>query len=179
MVQPALAPFSQPGVLSVMRNSLRLFMATALFAVAAACSRSSDQPALPDDLKQDLAKAGAGDVQLAGNPSQKLMVVSASEQTMGNAPSPKAPSTAKTASTHHGARAAVKSAPKTTPASATAPKSEQISPEQAPSPDVRTLPAPAPIHRPEDPRPSTQPEPRGGWKTPGQVIRNAPFPINP
>jgi len=172
-------PMSSSGVQRPMRNSLRLSIATALLAVAAACSGSSDQPPLTDDLKQDLAKAGAGDVQLAGAPSQKLMVVSASEQTMGNAPAPKSPSVAKVASTRHGARAAVKSARKTSPASSAAPKSEQITPEQAPSPDERTLPMPAPIRRPDEPRPATQPEPRGGWKTPGQVIRNAPFPINP
>jgi len=34
--------------------------------VSAACSRSSEQPALSDDLKQDLARASGGDVQLAG-----------------------------------------------------------------------------------------------------------------
>jgi len=40
-------------------------------------------------------------------------------------------------------------------------------------------PEPVPQNRPQAPVPSRQPEPRGGWKTPGEVIRNAPFPINP
>ena len=76
-----------------MTHSLRLTIASVALLASAACSRSSEQPALSDDLKQDLARAGAADVQLAGS--------------------------------------------------------------------------------------TTQREPPGGWKTPGEVIRNAPFPINP
>jgi hypothetical protein len=48
---------------------------------------------------------------------------------------------------------------------------------------VRTeAPAPDPMPsaaRPRAPRPTTQQEPPGGWRTPGEIIRRAPFPINP
>ncbi|MDB4880566.1 MAG: hypothetical protein JWL60_2012, partial [Gemmatimonadetes bacterium] len=56
---------------------------------------------------------------------------------------------------------------------------EEVAPAEAP----REEPAPEPVRsqaRPgRAPMPSTQREPAGGWRTPGEVIRNAPFPINP
>jgi hypothetical protein len=163
-----------------MRNSLRLSFGTLALVALAACSHSSEQPALSDDLKQDLAKAGGGDVQLAGSNTPKLDIVSASERTKSPTPAPKSPTVSRAPSTAHGSSAVVKSVRHETPAAAQpTTRAEDVAPaevQQAP-------PAPEPIPdragRPEAPRPSTQREPRGGWKTPGQVIRNAPFPINP
>jgi hypothetical protein len=135
----------------------------------AACSRSSE-PVLSEDLKRDLAKAGGSDVQLAGSSANRLDVVSAAERTHGAVAAPKSPTVARAPSAAHGSRAAVRSARPVTPAVAQpSPRTEAPAPEPVPS-----------VGRPRAPRaPSTQQEPPGGWRTPGEVIRNAPFPINP
>lgn len=162
-----------------MTRSLRLTIAATAFATLAGCSRSSDQPALSDDLKQDLAKAGAADVQLAGAAAPRLEIVSALERTNGAVAAPKAPTTSRTPSPSRGTTATTRSPRKATPTAAQpAPRAE----EPAPAEVRRAEPAPEPVpaqSRPQAPLPSTQREPPGGWKTPGQVIRNAPFPINP
>ena len=160
-------------------SAFRLPAAAALLAVLAACSSPSAKPALSDDLKQDLAKVGGSDVQLAGTSGRGLDVVSATERSNGNVPAPKAPSVTRIASTRRGTRAVVHSARHVTPAPATpAPRAEEVAPAEAP----RAEPAPEPVPSAGRPQPApypTQREPRGGWSTPGQVIRNAPFPINP
>jgi len=164
-----------------MRHPLRLSIASVALLVSAACSRTAEQPALSDDLKQDLARAGggAGDVQLAGNTTGRVDVVSAVERTNGSVAAPKAPAVAKAPSAVHGKTAVVNSPRRVAPAAAEpAPRA----PEPAPA-EVRTeQPAPEPMPaqaRPRAPQPSTQREPPGGWRSPGEVIRNAPFPINP
>jgi hypothetical protein len=162
-----------------MRHSIRLTIAAAFLAAVAACSGPSEQPALTDDLKQDLSKAGGSDVTLAGSSTTRLDVISAAERTNGATAAPKAPTVSKAPSAMRGRTAAVKSARRETPAAA------QPSPRAAePAPaEVRTAqPAPEPVQsqaRPRAPLPSTQREPSGGWRSPGSVIRNAPFPINP
>jgi len=134
---------------------------------------------MSDDLKQDLAKVGGGDVALAGSSTSRLDVVSAAERTNGATAAPKAPTVSKAPSAVRGRTAAVKSPQRVTPAAA------QPSPRPAePAPAaVRTEePAPEPVQsqaRPRAPMPSTQREPPGGWRSPGSIIRNAPFPINP
>ena len=163
-----------------MRNILRLSISTLALVTLAACSRSSEQPALSDDLKQDLAKVGGGDVQLAGASSPRLDVVSAGERTQSPTPTPKAPAVSRAPSAFHGTLAPVKSVKHDTPAPAQpATRAEQVAPAEVPQVERAPEPVPAAAGRPEAPRPSTQREPRGGWRTPGQVIRNAPFPINP
>ncbi|MEP6731030.1 MAG: hypothetical protein ABJE10_10355 [bacterium] len=163
-----------------MRNSLRLSFGTFALALSAACSHSSEQPALSDDLKQDLAKAGGGDVQLAGTGTPKLEFVSASERTKSPTPSPKAPTVSRAPSASRGTKAVVKSVSHDAPAPAqpTA-RAEEAAPVEVQHAPPVVEPVPDRAGRPEAPRPSTQREPRGGWKTPGQVIRGAPFPINP
>jgi len=163
-----------------MPNTLRLTISSLALVTIAACSRSADQPALPDDLKKDLASVGGGDVQLAGMASPKLDVVSASELTKSPTPAPKSPTVSRAPSAFHGTRAPVKSVKHETPAPAQADtKAEEVAPAEVPRVERAPEPTPAAQGRPEAPLPSTQREPRGGWKTPGQVIRNAPFPINP
>ena len=163
-----------------MPNTLRLTISSLALVTIAACSRTADQPALPDDLKKDLASVGGGDVQLAGSAGPKLDVVSASELTKSPTPAPKAPTVSKAPSAFHGTRANVKSVKHETPAPAQADtKAEEVAPAEVPRVERAPEPTPAAQGRPEAPRPSTQREPRGGWKTPGQIIRNAPFPINP
>jgi hypothetical protein len=162
-----------------MRNSLRLSIGAAALAVLAACSGSSEQPTLSDDLKQDLAKAGGGDVQLAGANTSRLDVVSASERSMGNSPTPRGSAVSRAPSTRRGTSAVVKSKRKVTPTIAENVKSEESAPVATSQTEIAPEAKPSSVGRPSAPLPSTQPEPRGGWKTPGQVIRNAPFPINP
>ncbi len=163
-----------------MRHILRLSISTLAMISVAACSRSADQPAMADDLKQDLARVGGGDVQLAGPSSPRVDVVSAGERTLSPVPAPKAPSVSRVSSAIRGMRAPVKSVRHETAAPAQAtPRATDVAPAEAPR--VERVPEPVPMSagRPEAPRPSTQREPRGGWSTPGQIIRNAPFPINP
>ena len=162
-----------------MRHPIRLTAAALAVATLVACSHSSDQPQLSDDLKQDLATAGGGDVQLPRASGARLDVVSAAERTNGAVAKPKAPVTTRATSPTRTTRAAASSARPETPA---ATPSAPSAPKAAPAEAHGTEPAPEAVPaqgRPTVPRPSTQKEPPGGWKTPGQVIRNAPFPINP
>jgi hypothetical protein len=162
-----------------MTHPIRLSIGAAALAVLAACSSKPAQPALSDDLKQDLAKVGSSDVQLAGTSNGRIDVVSAAERTNGAVAAPKAPSVSRAPSTARGTRAPVRSVRHETPAAAEpTPRAEQPAPVELPRNDPRNEPVPA-AGRPSAPRPSTQREPPGGWRTPGQVIRNAPFPINP
>jgi len=162
-----------------MTNSLRLTLAAVAFAALAGCSRTSEPPALSDDLKQDLARAGAADVQLAGSASPRVDVVSATERFDGAVAAPKAPTRARSASARRGTTAPTRSPRHESPAAAQpAPQAQQTAPVESPT----ATPAPQPMpaqRRPQAPQPSTQRGPPGGWKTPGEVIRNAPFPINP
>lgn len=167
------------GVSLVMRNRIRLSIASVVLLASAACSRTSEQPALSDDLKQDLARAGGSDVSLAGSANGRVEVVSAAERTNGAVAAPKAPTVSRAPSAVRGRTAVVKSARRVTPAAAEpSPRAAEAAPAT-----VRTEePAPEPVPaqtRPRAPQPSTQREPPGGWRTPGQIIRNAPFPINP
>ena len=163
-----------------MRHLLRFSISTLALVSVAACSRSADQPAMADDLKQDLARVGGGDVQLAGIPAPKVDVVSAGERTLSPTPALRAPTVSRAPSAFHGTRAPVKSVQHVTAAPApVAPVATDVAPAEAPRVERAPEPVPMSAGRPEAPRPSTQRAPRGGWSTPGQVIRNAPFPINP
>ena len=161
-----------------MRHSLRLTIVAASLAALAACSRSSEPATLPDDLKQDMAKVGGGDVVLANSSTSRLDVVSAAERTNGAVAAPKSPAVSKAPSAIRGRTAVVKSPRRVAPAAQPSPRAAEPAPAE-----VRTEePAPEPVQsqaRPRAPLPSTQREPPGGWRSPGSIIRNAPFPINP
>lgn len=161
-----------------MRHSLRLSLGALLLAAAAACAPSSDRPTVSSDLEQDLAKAGGTDVQLAGSPAGRVDVVSAAERVESPTPAPKAHTVSRAPNVNRGTRAAPSPRRQTPVAAQPAPRAEQAPAEQ-PRVDREPEPEPAPQSRPQAPVPSRQPEPRGGWRTPGEVIRNAPFPINP
>lgn len=137
---------------------------------------------MTDDLKADLAKVGGGDVQLAASSTPKLEIVSATERNKSNAPTPKAGTGAKAISQAHGTKAAIPSALRETPTviQTNDPKAD-VTPVQTPqaAPPILREPSPATQGRPSMPKPSTQREPPGGWRRPSDVIRNAPFPINP
>lgn len=162
-----------------MRHFIRFSFGTLALA-ATACSGGSDQPTVSQELEQDLARAGGSSVELAGSSTPRIDVVSVSEQTERAVPSPRPTTVSRAPSANRGVKAPVRSARRVTPVAATpAPRA----PEPAPAEVRRVEPEPEPIRapqsRPRAPLPSTQPEPRGGWRTPGEVIRNAPFPINP
>ena len=174
-----MTPFRDEGVYQDMKSPLRLTIASAALVALAACSRSSAQPALSDDLKQDLARAGGSDVQMAGTANGRVDVVSAAERTNGAVAAPRSPAVSRAPSAVRGTTAVVKSARRVSPAAAQpSPRAAEIVPAE-----VNTeSPAPEPVPaqpRPRAPQPSTQREPPGGWRSPGEVIRNAPFPINP
>lgn len=159
-----------------MRKTALIF----LCAVGAACSK--DSPTISDDLKQDLARVGGGDVLLAGSSMPKLEIVSSAERVESAAPSRKTGSGAKALSTSRGARAAIPTVRREAPAvSRMETEPVEIAPVEVPraEPPVVREPAPAAAGRPTAPQPSTQREPAGGWRSPSDVIRNAPFPINP
>ncbi|MFL5522236.1 MAG: hypothetical protein ACJ8B6_14935 [Gemmatimonadales bacterium] len=166
-----------------MRNHIRLTLASAALLVGAACSRTTEQPALSEDLKQDLARAGgsASDVRLAGGVGGRLDVVSAEERASAAVPSPGGRAISKIASTKRGTRAGVRSKTRQdTPAAGKAsPVGEASVRSDVETQERATDPAGTAAQRTPMPRPSTQREPVGGWRTPGEVIRNAPFPINP
>ncbi len=163
---------------NVMRYFIRLPLAAAAVATLAACS-GSKQPTLSDDLRQDLARAAGGDVQLAGQTMGRVDVVSRAERTNGAVSAPRAPTVSKAPSPIRGRTAVVRNARRSAP---TAAQPAPAATETAPA-EVRTeAPQPEPVPsqtRPRAPQPSTQREPPGGWRTPGEVIRRAPFPINP
>lgn len=162
-----------------MRLFIRYSLAALAFA-ATACSGSSDQATVSQDLEQDLARAGGSDVQLAGTTAPRVEVVSASEQTERATPAPKAPTVSRAPSANRGVKAPLRSARRVTPVAATpAPRAPEPAPAEEPRLEPEPEPVRAPQSRPRAPIPSTQPEPRGGWRTPGEIIRNAPFPINP
>jgi len=163
-----------------MKNSLRLSLGAVLVAAAAACSGSPDKAVVSSDLEQDLAKAGGTNVELAGNSGNRVEVVSASERVESPVPAPKSKTVSRAPSVNRGNRAITPSPRRESPAAAQpAPKAEEQAPAEQPRVERQPEPEPLPQSRPQAPVPSRQPEPRGGWKTPGEVIRNAPFPINP
>ena len=61
-----------------------------------------------------------------------------------------------------------------------APVRKTVAPARTPRPETPTVVAEEPVARAPAPAPpKVQPPPPGGYKTVGEVIRNAPFPIKP
>ncbi|MDB4914416.1 MAG: hypothetical protein JWM95_2060 [Gemmatimonadetes bacterium] len=163
-----------------MRNFIRLSVSTLALASLAACSRSSDTPTISADLKQDLAAVGGGDVQLASATSKRLDIVSASERTNAPVATPKAPATVKAPQAAKGHQAPVTVPKHEAPAPQQAATAEDVAPVEAPQPEPAIVPSAGRPQAPSQlPGQHTSREPRGGWKSTGDIIRNAPFPINP
>jgi hypothetical protein len=141
-------------------RALRLTISIATLAALAACDRKAPVQAT-DDLNRDLQLAASQQgIELVPNAS-RTQVVSAIEQT-GTAEPARAPTKARIPVAR--------------------PKPQRVAPQQrvarAPSPEPR-----AQVQRPS-PRPTfdanvISPPPPGGYKTMGEIVRNAPFPINP
>jgi hypothetical protein len=162
-----------------MSTSIRLPLGALLLAAGAACSSAPDKPALTADLEQDLARAGGAKVELAGSPANRVEVVSATERWDGTTPAPKAPETKRVPSKEKGTRAAAPSKRGTTPVDAASRRPTEVAPVEQQTRETAPTTVRAPQGRPQEPIPARQQEPPGGWRTPSEVIRNAPFPINP
>ena len=129
----------------------------ALATLAAACGGKSTQASIDEDLQRDLQLAGSSSgIELLPGGS-RTGVVSAIEQTGVAEPA---------------------AAPTRTKAPAARPKARRI------TRPPRVVTAPVPRDPQSAPRPIFGPDvisppPPGGYKTVGEVIRNAPFPIKP
>ena len=139
------------------RTFIRMAPAAIIFALAA-CTR---EPDIDEQLKADLQAASAGGIELVPMGSG-TKVVSGVEQVRREIPRPTAPR------------------PKAPPVES---EREAETDEPAPAPEPRVV-QQAPVN--DEPvatmptrAPRVQPPPPGGYKTMGEVIRNAPFPIKP
>lgn len=163
----------------------RFTMATAAVAAmlaSAACSgRGAGASATPDDaLLEDLDQASGTGVALAPQ-NGATQVVSAIELGTSTRAAPERRVVRRAATPKAPSYAAAPAPAKEEPAPAVVPTKE---PEPAPSVQPLPEPTPAPAtqsRRPDAPMPLPLPTPhrRGGYKSVGDVIRNAPFPINP
>lgn len=178
---------------------VRLMAALGAAALTAAACAPSTPPDADPALRRDLAAAGTHAV--TREPSARTQFVSALE--LGRAPQesgrPAAPRVAPARSTSSAvaARAVTRTTPRTpvAPVARVLPRPAVV--DEAPeadadrrvdetNPDIEPMPTPEPVRdepvvaapsRPADP-PPPPPRRRGGW-TMDDVIRNAPFPINP
>lgn len=139
-----------------MRHYIRGTSIVAMMALAA-CGRDS---AMDDQMKADLQAASAGSIELAPA-GATTKVVSGIEQVQRAQPRPTAPR------------------PKAPPAA----RDVAESPDPEPTPEPRVAQQAPVSNEPAATRPSSKPQvsppPPGGYKTVGEVIRNAPFPIKP
>jgi translation initiation factor IF-2 len=155
---------------------LTFTLATAL--VLGACSSSTPEQPLADDLQRDLAMTAGTAVELAPKAGGQ-QVVSALESTPA-VPQPRT------------SQKAPRRSPTPAPQAAPAPVLADVTPEPeveapapmvapTPAPEAEKIPAPAPAVGGGRPTavPSQRKAPAGGWKSPSDIIRNAPFPINP
>jgi hypothetical protein len=168
-----------------MQKRYRLATAVLTLAGVAACGQKAQQPS--EDLRRDLEQVGSSGIELAPN-GTGTQVISAIEQGPAG--------TVKTATPQIRATPAP-SSPRVKAPSAPTPSVVAEAPQPLPEVKAVEQPVPQPVvaqqpvaaepvdrapaaQRPAPiPLPSTQRAPKGGWKTTGDVIRNAPFPINP
>ena len=158
------------------RTSMRSALAAAiLVAGAVACSGKSSTPTLASDLQGDLEAAQSSSIELANDGTPRTQVVSAEELTTVPAAGPdrtiaKVPRLA----VH---KAKVGNAPVMAPTPSPTPTVLAPKPE-GPVLATDTL---RPIGSRPTPsqQPTATPARRGGYKSVGDIIRDAPFPINP
>lgn len=164
-----------------MRKGITLAAATAALFATAACS--GGKTATPDDaLLQDLQQASGTGVELVPQ-AGRTQVVSAIEMTGESKAAPERRLVKRAAQKQEPSYAAAPAPAKELPAPAVV-----ATPDVQPAPSVQPTPEPTPApaadsRRPEAPAPVSLPSrrsaPRGGYHSVGDVIRNAPFPINP
>jgi hypothetical protein len=147
----------------------RVMLAGVVAAVSlAACSRSGSAPV---DLGSELEVATGDTSGLLPNRGG-TQYVSAIERTPGSVPAASAPVKRPTP-TPRATPQPVK-APVVNKAPAPEAQAVVVAPVPAPEPAPAATPAPTPT-----PTPTPTPRRRGGYSTMGDIIRNAPFPINP
>lgn len=162
-----------------MPNHSRLPSVAALLVLLAACSRTEPaSSALSDELKADLARVGSG-VELAGAAAPRLEVVSDMERTEPMVSAPKAPAVTRASSANRRTRVAVRNTRRAAPVPARPAVTEDGARVETPRDEPTSEPVLSQQRPQRAPLPSTQREPAGGWRTPGEIIRNAPFPIKP
>jgi hypothetical protein len=158
---------------SSIRMGTRSALAAALLlAGALACSSKSSTPTLASDLQGDLEAAKSSSIELANEGARRTQVVSAEELTTVPAAGPDRAVTKVPRLAVH--KAKVGSTPAPSPASSPT--------VLAPTPEGPVLATDTlrPMgSRPTPSAPSATPSRRGGYKSVGDVIRDAPFPINP
>jgi len=152
----------------------RRVAATMLILGAAACAEQ--EPAVSNDLERDLAQARASSIELAPRTGGRTDVVSAEEQLP--------PGTRRMARRAPAARPRATAPPRpvvaerareTPPASVAEAAPDVESAPGAPATAEATLPPEGARPRPVEPAPTR----RGPYKSVGEVIRDAPFPIHP
>jgi hypothetical protein len=152
---------------------------TGLVAIAALAACSSKTPSADEALQRDLNLANGAMLDLAPQGGQKTQVVSAVER---SPESSQRPSTTERRQTPKRVPNAAERDVTPTPEPAADVVDVAVAPAEEPTPAptpavvpvIAAPPPPAPL-----PRPAATPQRRGGYKTVGDVIRNAPFPVNP
>ena len=141
----------------------RLLWATMTLTAALACGSST--PAPHDDLRRDLELARGEGLELAPRTQAQTRISAAELVPQGGKP-------VSAASSQERRRA---------PVSAPSKKATTVAeaPAASPPPAQEEVPAAAAPPRPQPARPAMNPAPAGGYKTMGELIRKAPFPINP
>lgn len=157
-----------------MRTTFSRLTAVAAVAVLVACGGSSPS----DDLAVELESAAGAESQLLPR-SEGIEFVSELEQSAPKSQravaSPKADARVARVAPAEPTAQAEEAPPAPVPAAAVAQvQIEQPAPAPTAKPTVESAPRGVAI-----PRGETRRAPPGGWKTPSEVIRNAPFPINP
>ena len=167
-----------------LRKRVTLATTVAALLATAACSGGRGSATPDDALLQDLQQASGTGVELAPR-SNRTQVVSAIEMTSSTKAAPERRLVRRAAQRKTPSYAAAPAPAREEPAPAVVPTKD---PEPAPSVQPLPEPTPAPAtqsRRPEAPMPVPLPVPaprqgrHGGYKSVGDVIRDAPFPINP
>jgi hypothetical protein len=160
-------------------RSYRLTAAIAALLLAACAPGAADEP-LADDLQRDLDMARGTALELAPRGGDQ-QVVSAIER-LKEVPTPARQKVGVAVAGPGPKRLAVR---KVSNVGTSAPQPDLTVMVSEPVADTTVKVAgPTPAESPvgsgrPTPVPTTRSAPRGGWKTPSDIIRNAPFPINP
>ena len=162
---------------SSIRTGTRSALATALLlAGVLACSgEPNTPPTLAGDLQGDLEAAQSSSIELANGGARRTQVVSAEELT--GAAVARAPQAAPRAAAR---RTSTSRTPAPSPAPSIAPAAPTVVVTREPAPPAVNADTLAPIApRPTPSRPTATPSRPGGYKSVSDVMRDAPFPINP
>lgn len=146
---------------------MRKFIGSLLVAAAVtACGRQSSSPAMDEALQADLQAASSATIELAPR-APATSVVSAIES--------RQPTQPRVAPVRRATGPAPEPEPQVSERATALPRATQPETRQP----TRTAETNEPVATRPATTPAVQPPPPGGYKTVGEVIRNAPFPIKP